>query len=458
MCSGNAEVCWEPGKLSGPSYPQEPRQGYACWDSTGSFWLAEAYTPNSPLTGRLQADIAIVGGGITGLSSAYHCKRRYPDKHIVLLEGQAIGFGASGRNSGFISQEYHGWDRLFEQKGAAAVEPYARYAERGYQLLVHTIRDEAIACDLQERGAVRLAKTAAEVRVLERQTSTYPQLGRAVQLWQGADLAARIKTDFYPAGLFLPHWSLLHPGKLMRGLKTVVERLGVVVYEQTPVHRLHHRRPVEIVCQTGQVQASTVIVATNAYTPKLGLLKSFLMPLHLYVVVTEPLAAQERAQDGWDAVPGRFEMDATHTTRLTPDGRLFMRGGARYDYDNGIVYRHAPQAYQHLSQRLQARYPQLGKVRPAYTWSGMMALTRAHTPLLGRMDADATLLYSVGYNGFGLVSGFHGGKLLCDLYANEPNEDLSLMASPDRTGWLLPEPLRYVHMNIALMRRGHRLR
>jgi glycine/D-amino acid oxidase-like deaminating enzyme len=112
----------------------------ALWDNVSSFWLAEEYTPNPPLIGQIQVDIAIIGGGVTGLSSAYHLKQRYPEKHIVLLEGQAVGFGASGRNSGFISQEYHGWYERFQRKGAATVEPYARYAERGYQLLVQTIR------------------------------------------------------------------------------------------------------------------------------------------------------------------------------------------------------------------------------------------------------------------------------------------------------------------------------
>ncbi len=183
---------------------------YALWDNPGSFWLAEAYTPNPPLSGQVQADVAIIGGGITGLSSAYHLKQRYPHKQIVLIEGQAVGFGASGRNSGFISREYHGWYDLFTHKGAAAVAPYTRYAESAYQLLVQTIRAQAIACDLQESGALLLAKNAAEVRSLEEHAQAYSQIGRGVQLWQGAELAARIKTDFYPAGLFLPHWSLLH--------------------------------------------------------------------------------------------------------------------------------------------------------------------------------------------------------------------------------------------------------
>ena len=80
----------------------------ALWDNVGGFWLAEESTPKPPLTGKIQADVAIIGGGGTGLSSAYHLKQCYPEKHIVLIEGQAVGFGASGRNSGFISQEYHG--------------------------------------------------------------------------------------------------------------------------------------------------------------------------------------------------------------------------------------------------------------------------------------------------------------------------------------------------------------
>jgi len=427
------------------------------WDSLGSFWLTEEYTPNPSLTSQVQVDIAIIGGGITGLSSAYHLKRRYPEKHIVIIEGQVVGFGASGRNSGFISQEYHGWYERFERKGAAAVAPYTRYAERGYQLLVQTIREHVIACDLQERGALLLAKTAREAQALEEHAHAYRQTDRSVQLWKDTELADRIQTDFYPAGLFLPHWSLLHPGKLMRGLKAVVEHLGVVVYEGTPVQRIHQGNPVALDCGVGQVKAETVILATNAYTPKLGFLQSILMPLHLFVVVTQPLEAAEVEPGGWNTVPGRFELDRTHTVRLTPDGRLLIRGGARYYYDNGIKYEDAPHAYQSLCQRLQRRYPRLKEVRAAYVWSGMMALTRAFTPLFGRMGSEENILYSVGYNGFGLVNGFYGGKLLCDLYSGDLHEDLRLMTSRNGARRLLPEPLRYVHMNTSLAVRGFRL-
>jgi len=429
----------------------------ALWDNPDSFWLAEEYTPNSPLTGQVQADVAIIGGGITGLSSAYHLKRRYPEKHIVLIEGQAVGFGASGRNSGFISQEYHGWYERFERQGAASVEPYTRYAERGYQLLVQTIKEQAIACDLQESGALLLAKNATEAHSLEKQAQAYHQLGRPVHLWEGAKLAARIKTPFYAAGLLLPHWSLLHPGRLMRGLKTMVERLGVVVYERTPVQQIHQKKTVELECECGQVKAATVILATNAYTPQLGFLKSTLIPIHLFVVVTQPLETAEVEQGGWSTVPGRFELDRTHTVRLTPDGRLLIRGGARYYYDNGVGYRQAPHAYQSLCQRLLLRYPRLKEVRNVYAWSGVMALTRAFTPMLGRMGKEGNILCCVGYNGFGLVNGFYGGKLLGDLYAGEPHEDLRLMSSPHRAGRFLPEPLRYIHMNAHLSVRGFRL-
>lgn len=422
-----------------------------------SVWLTEALPATPALRGHVRADIAVVGGGITGLSAAYHFRQRYPNKQIVILEGQRIGFGASGRNSGFISQEYHGWDSLFFSKGAAAVAPYAEYAERGYRHLVETIAREAIDCDLQESGALRLAKKDAEVRTLEKQVPAYAQLGRSVELWQGKDLAARIGSDFYPAGVFLPHWATLHPGKLVRGLSSAVEALGVHIYEHTPVQQLRRGKPVELVCPDGQLSADTVVVATNAYTPQLGLFRHILMPLHLYVMVTQPVDEAVIGHGAWTSVPGRYEMDATHTIRLTPDGRLLIRGGARYDYNSRVADRHQPRAYRRLAERLLARYPYLGSVRAAHGWSGVMALTRAHTPLLGRLDNDPRVLFSVGYNGFGLVSGFYGGRLVCELYANQPNPDLALMSSPAKAGWLPPEPLRYVHMNVSLALRHHRL-
>ena len=181
------------------------------------------------------------------------------------------------------------------------------------------------------------------------------------------------------------------------------------------------------------------------------------MPLHLFVVVTQPLETVEVEQGEWSTVPGRFELDRTHTVRITPDGRLLIRGGARYYYDNGITYKDVPQAYQRLCQRLRLRYPRLKEVMPAYAWSGMMALTRAFTPLFGRTGGEKNILYSVGYNGFGLVNGFYGGKLLCDLYSGDLHEDLHLLSSLNGVGRLLPEPLRYLHMNTSLAVRGFRL-
>jgi len=181
------------------------------------------------------------------------------------------------------------------------------------------------------------------------------------------------------------------------------------------------------------------------------------MPLHLFVVVTQPLETGEIEQGGWSAVPGRFELDRSHTVRLTPDGRLLIRGGARYYYDNGITYKDVPHAYQSLCQRLQLRYPRLKEVSRAYAWSGVMALTRTFTPLFGRMGREDNILYSVGYNGFGLVNGFYGGKLLCDLYSGELHEDLQLIFSRNGARRLLPEPLRYAHMNTSLAMRGFRL-
>ncbi len=260
-----------------------------------NFWFKtidlENQKLNEPLRGSHQADVVIVGGGFTGLSAAYHIRSKFPDKHIVLLEGACCGYGASGRNGGFCIAT----DLIRESQDA---EPEVRQANLeisyyGLKFIKRMIAEHGLECDLEENGMLGVALNEKHVRELEAYQDKLKSFGLGSTLLRGDKLKTEIKSPRFIAGLNIPHGAILNPAKLARGMKHIVEDVGIEVRERTVVTRIIPGKSNHIDTELGDIRAPILVIALNAYAHKLGFFKNRVFPISVFQIATEPLSESQ---------------------------------------------------------------------------------------------------------------------------------------------------------------------
>lgn len=262
-----------------------------------SLWLDQVELPagRPALRGDLEADVAIVGGGYTGLWTAYYLARIDPSLRIVVLEREHVGFGASGRNGGWAVGEL-----------AAGVEKYAAREDldgalRLYRELFATVdeigrvvAEEGIECGFAKGGTIRLARNKAQRARQVDEVKHHRELGFTdddFRLVSGPEAEAICGATRVHGGLFFAHCAALHPAQLVVGLAAACERAGVTIMERSPIETVEPRR---VVGRSGTVVASMVVLATEGYTRDLEGRRRDLVPLYSRMIATEPLSADRR--------------------------------------------------------------------------------------------------------------------------------------------------------------------
>jgi len=193
------------------------------------------------------------------------------------------------------------------------------------------------------------------------------------------------------------------------------------------------------------VQASTVVLATNGYTPKLGFLRLRIFPLHTCAVATEPLSRKEMDSVGWSGRQVLFEAAQTgHTLYLTPDDRLVCRGTIRYQFNNGVAPFDLSDVEALLAVAIEERFPQLRPVRISHSWSGVLGMTRSFQPAIGRLHGQGDILHGVGYSGHGIALASLAGRLVAELVAGDESEEQTYALEHAAPPLMPPEPLRYL--------------
>jgi glycine/D-amino acid oxidase-like deaminating enzyme len=398
----------------------------------------------APLRGAAKADVAIVGGGFTGLATAIAVARRQPGRRVVVLEGARCGYGASGRNGGFADVTYMGFPDF-----AAAHPPEVNRGvydaiATGMRAIERLAGEDGVDCDLEPRGGLRMANSDAQIEMLERGHATLVAMGVPARLVDGAELRSLVRTERFRAALAIPDTAILNPGKLARGMARVAESLGVAIHEATRVVRLEPGRPVRITTEHGRVEAAQAVLATNGYTPQLGIFRTRLLPLCNYVVATEPLSREQWDAIGWS---GRQALSDARVMfmylRPTADGRI-VAGGESAPYYTGSLPssgNHAP-AIEKLERSLVETFPPLAGVRFTHAWGGTMAFTRDFTPRIGALGDEPNLFCGLGYCGEGVVMSQVAGRILAALLAGDGAEFAALPFVGGEPPWLGPEPFR----------------
>lgn len=405
---------------------------------TISLWMDQLDEPllaRPALEQDLDVDVAIIGAGYTGLWTAYYLKRHAPELNIAIIEAQTAGFGASGRNGGWLMGNLLGEDRLL-----AALSPVQRRAS--YDLL-HAIPDEVanvleregIDCDYRKGGALYCAARYPEQEASLREylAKLYRQgLNESDYHWLSPEqLAQQIRVAKPYGGIYTPHIATLHPAKLVRGLARAVERMGVKVYENSAVT---HWQPGNLRTAHASVRSRWVVPAVEGYSVTLPPLGRYQLPVQSLIVATEPLSAAT-----WDEIglsQGQaFSESSRQVTygQRTADNRLIF--GARGGYQFAGRLRHD---FDLTTSEIELRrylfgelFPQLKNVQITHGWGGNLGMSRRFQPHM-LCDRASGIALSGGYGGEGVGASSLGGRTLADLILER---DTELVRQP----WVLPQ-------------------
>lgn len=423
---------------------------------TSSHWLHGRTTPESaPLRGDVRADVAIVGGGFTGLWTALQLTEREPDLRVVLLEAETVGHGASGRNGGFVEPSLtHGL-----ANGVAhfpdELEELERLGRENLRGLVGDVARYGIDCDLEQVGTVDVATAAWQVEELAASAALHHRYGHDVELLGADDVRAELDSPTFLGGLHhRTGGAILHPGRLVEGLGRVAADRGVALHERSRVTAVERAGTgVRLATEEGSVSADRAVLATNAYSHTLlRRTARHYVPVHDYVLLTEPLTTEQMARIGWKRRQGFSDSgNQFHYFRLTSDDRILWGGyDAVYAFGNGVGPRHDHRraTYDLLARHFRTTFPQLSDVAFDRWWGGPIATTTRFTVAFGGA-IGGRVVYALGYTGLGVAASRFAGRVLTDhlLAPDSPLLSLRLTSTPPFP--FPPEPLRSVGVQLT---------
>ncbi|HWG27993.1 FAD-binding oxidoreductase [Actinospica sp.] len=423
-----------------------------------SFWhdaLPHPVTPRPALPGDRDADIVIVGAGYTGLWTAYYLKKADPGLRVIVLESEYAGFGASGRNGGWCSA-------LFPSSlGKVAKVAGSRDAAIALQRTLNETVDEVgavaeaegIDCHYAKGGTIVLARTPVQLERARAEIAEFREYGfgeEDLRLLTAEEAKAELAASDVLGATYTPHCAAIQPALLVRGLADVVERMGVQIYERTPVTSIWNG---EARTPHGKVSAETVVRATEGYTKTISGFKRTLAPVYSLMLATEPLSDEQWAEIGLNR--RQTFSDGRHLIiygQRTADGRFAFGGrGAPYHFGSSIKpgYDSHPRVHAELKRVLDELFPTLRDVRVSHTWGGALGVPRDWFASVG-FDRAAKLAWAGGYVGDGVGAANLAGRTLADLVRGRRTELTTLpWVGHHSPNWEF-EPFRWFGANLGL--------
>ena len=407
------------------------------------WWLQEAPPdPAEPaLSGDTTADVAIVGGGFTGLWTALELKRRDSAVDVILLEASRCGVGPSGRNGGFLHGYWSSLARFREVLGADGALAVVR-ASDGAIPAVRALKEDVW---LREGGLLRVSTSEAQDAILDRSVATARELGveeEAIAL-SGEELARHCSSPAFRRGVFYRDGAIVHPARLVRALRREAIAAGVRLHEQTKASRIGNG-----VVQTrgGTVRAPETVVAMNAWGAGWKPLSRLLTPFGSYVVLTEPVP-ELLEEIGWTG--GEAITDCRmflHYFRTTPDGRVLMGSGSGPIGYRGKIdkrFSHDRPTVERAEAGLRLLLPGLDAARVEHAWGGPIDVSADHLPVFGTVPGTR-IHYGAGYTGNGVGPSWLGGQILASLALGAADEWARLPLVDRKIRKLPPEPLNFL--------------
>jgi glycine/D-amino acid oxidase-like deaminating enzyme len=418
-----------------------------------SYWARSQPLPNPPLKKDIAVDVAVLGGGFTGLSAAYYIRSISPHKRVVVLEAKGCGNGASGRNGAMVLTMTA--DRYMHFSSAPAID------KKIYDLTAENIRTlsklsvaTGIDCELETNGALQVLSTSEDMQAAKAYVRQARFLGMPVEFWDKQRLVDAIGTEVYEAAFFDPNGGHIHPMKLVHVFKAAAENAGAEIYENTTVASIEEGRENLLHTSSGHsIKAKSLVLATNAFTSRLGFFRNSIVPVHEYVAVTQPFSGQQLAEIGWrKRVPFNDSRTQVFYLGLTEDGRIHIGGGSPSYFFNGGVGDASNGAYHcaQLQRELVRIYPSLSGVKFESGWNGVVDWSLDESPSVGCTGSNKNIFYGLGYSGHGVNLTSVFGRIIADLEAGREQPWKQFPFLNARLDYVPNEPFRWLGAQTGL--------
>ena len=413
------------------------------------YWLGQAGAPApaAALDGVETADLAVIGAGYSGLWTALLAKERDPHRDVVIIEAGTAGWAASGRNGGFCAASLtHGFENGLS-RFPGEMDTLLRLGRENLDEIEATVARHGIDCDFSRTGELHVATEEWQWRDLTASHAAEAARGLDVVLLDRDAVRDEVDSPTYRGGVWdRTACATVDPARLVWGLRAACVKLGVRIFENSPVERITATRGgLQVHTWRGRVTAARVALATGAHGTLLKRIRQFVVPVYDYALMTEPLTGSQMASIGWANRQGIGDTaNQFHYYRLTADNRILWGGYDAVYYNGGRITPSQLQreaTFEVLAQHFAATFPQLEGVRFTHKWGGVIDCCSRFSAFFGRAYGGR-LAYAAGYTGLGVGATRFGARVMLDLLGGEPTELTRLKMVRGKPVPFPPEPVR----------------
>jgi len=420
------------------------------------FWLDNDNAPSAEpeLQTSIDTELLIVGGGFTGLWSAIIAKEQHPHRNVVLIEAETIAFGASGRAGAIVSTSVmHGLHiasdifpndlDVLEQLGQENLKGFRRTLER-YN----------IDCDMEWSGELTVAVGQSGVPMINDEYELHQAYGYDVELFDETGIKSELNSPLFDGGFWSKKDSgIVNPAKLAWGLKNAALKLGVKIFEHTPLNSISERGDSLIAHSTnGEIHTSRILLCTNAFAKGHRKIRSRVAMIRDRIIMSEPLSDEQLKRIGWRNRQGVYDTRTQlNYMRLTKDNRILFGGRLDYFFANNPDPKKDKTSgpYLRLVDAFFNTFPELDDIRFSHAWSGPIGLT-TRMAVHFQSYYRGRVIYAGGYSGFGVTASRFGAEFGLAKLFGEQRPELQLEFARTQPNWIPPEPFRYLGSKITM--------